>query len=94
MKKKYKLLYPKSYIKRAKFFLKKHPELFGQYEKTLKLLELDPNHPSLRLHPLKGKLAGLHSVSINISYRITIEFILKEHEIVLVNIGSHDEAYR
>jgi len=94
MKKKFKLIYPKSYIRRAKIFIQKHPDLIGQYEKTLKLLELEPNHPSLRLHPLKGKLKGLHSVSINISYRITIELILMEHEIVLVNIGSHDEAYR
>ena len=94
MKKKFKLLYPKSYIKRAWAFMGKHPDLLGQYEKTLKLLELAPTHPSLRLHPLKGKLKGLHSVSINISYRITIEFILAEHEIVLVNIGSHDEAYK
>ena len=94
MKKKYKLLYPRSYIKRARSFIQKHPEVLSQYEKTLKLLELDPHHPSLRLHPLKGKLKGLHSVSINISYRITIEFILTEHEIVLVNIGSHDEIYR
>ena len=90
MKKKFKLLYPKSYIKRARAFIGKHPDLIGQYEKTLKLLELNPNHPSLRLHPLKGKLKGLHSVSINVSYRITIEFVLTEQEIVLVNIGSHN----
>ena len=94
MKKKFKLLYPKSYLRRARAFIQKHPELLSQYEKTLQLLELNPKHPSLRLHPLKGKLKGLHSVSINIGYRITIEFILTEHEIVLVNIGSHDEAYR
>ena len=94
MTKKFKLLYPNSYIKRARAFIQKHPDLLGQYEKTLKLLELNPQHPSLRLHPLKGKLKGLHSVSINISYRLTIEFILTEHEIVLVNLGSHDEVYR
>lgn len=94
MKKKFKLLYPKSYIRRARTFIQKHPELLSQYEKTLKLLELNPKHPSLRLHPLKGKLKGLHSVSINIGYRLTIELILTESEIVLVNIGSHDEAYR
>ena len=94
MKKKFKLIYPRSYIRRARAFIQKHPDLLRQYEKTLKLLELDPNHQSLRLHPLKGKLKGLHSVSINISYRITIGFIITEHEIILVNIGSHDEVYR
>jgi len=42
----------------------------------------------------KGKLEGLHSVSINISYRITIELIIREKVIVPVYIGSHDDVYR
>lgn len=33
------------------------------------------------------------SVSINISYRITLEFLLEDGKIVLVNVGSHDEVY-
>ena len=89
----YTLIYTDSYIKRASKFVKKHPDLVSQYEKTLKLLEIDPTHPSLRLHPLKGKLKELHSVSINISYRITLEFILVNKEIILVNVGHHDEVY-
>ncbi len=55
---------------------------------------MNPHHPSLRLHPLQGKLAGLHSVSINISYRVTLELIVKDREVVLINIGTHDEVYR
>ncbi len=89
----YKLIYTKSYIKRASKFAKKHPELLSQYEKTLKLMEIDPNHPSLRLHSLKGKLKDLYSISINISYRITLEFFVTEKEIILVNVGHHDEIY-
>ena len=89
----YNLIYTNSYIKRASKFVKKHPDLISQYEKTLKLLEIDPNHPSLRLHSLKGKLKDLHSVSINISYRITLEFIIIKKEIILVNVGHHDEVY-
>ena len=89
----YNLIYTDNYIKRASKFVKKHPDLISQYEKALKLLEIDPNHPSLRLHPLKGKLKDLHSVSINISYRITLEFIIIKKEIVLVNVGHHHEVY-
>ena len=89
----YTLIYTDSYINKAKRFVKKHPELITQYEKTLKILENDPHHPSLRLHRLKGKLKELHSISINISYRITLEFYLKDKEIVLVNVGHHDEVY-
>ncbi len=89
----YTLIYTDSYIKRASKFVKKHPDLISQYEKTLKLLEIDPTHPSLRLHPLKGKLKELHSVSINVSYRITLEFIFVNKEIILVNVGHHDGVY-
>lgn len=89
----YELVYPESYIRRARKFLIKHPELRGQYQKTLQLLELNPNHPSLRLHSLAGRLQGLSSVSINISYRIVIQFIIDGDKILLVNVGKHDEVY-
>jgi addiction module RelE/StbE family toxin len=89
----YKLIYPESYIKRARKFLKKYPEMHNQYRKTLELLELNPYHPSLRLHSLQGRMSGLSSVSINISYRIVLEFMIKGDEILLVNIGKHDQVY-
>jgi mRNA-degrading endonuclease YafQ of YafQ-DinJ toxin-antitoxin module len=87
------IIYTESYIKRAKKFIKKHPDLLSQYEKTLKLLEINPNHPSLRLHKLRGKLSELYSISINISYRISIDFLIEGDKIIPVDIGSHDELY-
>jgi len=89
----YKILYPQSYIKRATAFARKHPDLLKQYEKTLQLLELNPLHPSLRLQPLSGKLHGLHSVSITTRYRITLELIIHEQNIILVNVGTHEDVY-
>jgi len=87
------IVYTESYIKRAKKFLKKHPDLIPQYKKTLKLLEANPFHPSLRLHKLHGKLSELYSVSINVSYRISIYFMFEKDTIVPVDIGSHEEVY-
>lgn len=87
------ILYTESYLKRAGKFIRIHPELTEQYAKTLKLLEADPAHPSLRLHKLSGRFQDLYSVSINISYRITLEFMIREDTIIPVNIGSHDEVY-
>jgi mRNA-degrading endonuclease YafQ of YafQ-DinJ toxin-antitoxin module len=87
------LVFTEQYEKRAQRFLKRHPELEKQYLKTLQLLEANPFHPSLRLHPLSGRLTGLHSVSINLSYRITLEFLLKDQEIIPVNVGDHDTVY-
>ena len=82
------------YQARAKRFLQRHPDLATRYFRTIALLEADPHHPSLRLHALRGKLTGLHSVSINLSYRITIEMEIREHEIVPVNVGAHEDIYR
>ena len=87
------LVFTEQYTKRAARFLKRHPELRTQYLKILQLLEANPHHPSLRLHALSGKLAGLHSVSINISYRITLELLIQNEEIIPVNVGDHDAVY-
>ena len=87
------LVFTHQYEKRARRFLKRHPELEDQYLKTLQLLEANPRHPSLRLHPLGGRLSGLHSVSINLSYRITLELLLREQEIIPINVGDHDTVY-
>ena len=61
--------------------------------KNILLMETDPFHPSLRLHPLQGKLKDLHSVSIDMQYRISIEFYIEDNRIIPVNIGTHDEVY-
>ncbi|MCO6449454.1 MAG: hypothetical protein J5I90_01580 [Caldilineales bacterium] len=89
----YELIFTEQYEKIEKRFLKRHPALQDRYVKTLILLEQDPFHPSLRLHALKGRLTGLHSASINLQYRITLELELREQEIILVSIGSHGEVY-
>ena len=89
----HRLLFPKSYEEKARKFLKKHPELVSQYRKTLQLLELNPFHPSLRFHRFKTSSFEGYSVSINLSYRISIEFIIKEKTIILVNIGDHQDIY-
>ena len=89
----YTLIITDAYLQRALRFLKRHPELRKPYAKTLQLLEANPHHPSLRLHALSGRLEALHSVSINLSYRITLELWIREHEIVLVNVGDHDTVY-
>ena len=89
----FRLIYTDSYLRRASKFLNKHPQIIGQYEKTLQLLELNPHHLSLRLHGLEGRLKGLSSVSINMSYRVVLELILQDNDIILVDIGHHDHVY-
>lgn len=89
----YSLIFTESYEKIERRFLKRHPDLRDRYHKTLTVLEADPFHPSLRLHPLKGNLAGLHAVSISFQYRIVLELEIREQEIILISVGSHGEVY-
>lgn len=90
----YQFLHTKQFLKREERFLKKHPDIIPQYEKTMQLMGKYPHHPSLRLHRLQGSLQKYHSVSINMKYRVTIEFIIQDKLIIPVMIGSHNEAYQ
>ena len=72
-----------SFDRRARKFLTGHPDLRPRLAETLEKLRVDPFEPSLRLYPLTSKLQGLQAVSLQIA----------EHEILLLDIGSHDEAY-
>jgi len=90
---KYKLVFTDTYNRSALRWLKRHPDLRQQYLKTLQLLEAHPFHPSLRLHTLSGKLQGIYSVSINLSYRITLELLIQDGQIIPINIGDHDAVY-
>ena len=87
------LFFTAQYSRRAAQFLMRYPDLRQHYLKTLQLLEANPAHPSLRMHALKGKQAGLHSVSINLSYRITLELLIQDRQIIPVNVGDHDAVY-
>jgi mRNA-degrading endonuclease YafQ of YafQ-DinJ toxin-antitoxin module len=89
----WQLVFNEQHNRRAVRFLRKHPDVPGQCTKTLKLLEANPHHPSLRRHALRGNLGGLHGISLNLSYRITIEMLITDSEIVLINIGDHDAIY-
>lgn len=89
----YKIVFTERYNRIAARFLRRHPDMARAYVKTLALLELNPHHPSLRLHALGGRLAGVHSVSINLSYRIKLHLLITKQEIVPLNVGDHDAVY-
>lgn len=82
-----------SFDRRARKFLARYPDLRPRLAETLEKLRADPFEPGLRLHPLTGKLQGMQAVSLTYSYRITLILQITEHEILLLDIGSHDEAY-
>lgn len=89
----YKIIVAEAYLKKLKKFIKKHTEILERYVKTIEILEINPYHPSLRLHKLQGKLCEFHSISINMDYRVIIDFIIQDNEIIPVDIGTHDDVY-
>ena len=66
-----------SYRKKEKDLLKHHRDLVEAYVKTVALLSVNPFYPSLRLHKLQGKLKDYYSISINLQYRIVIDFTIR-----------------
>ena len=89
----YEIILTDTYTKKAVKFIKKHKDIKEKYIKTLTVLQDNPYHPSLRLHKLQGKQKEYFSISINMSYRIVIDFILEDGVITPIDIGSHDEVY-
>jgi mRNA-degrading endonuclease YafQ of YafQ-DinJ toxin-antitoxin module len=88
------LVWTAAFTRTAKKFLSRHRDLKDTFLLVLRKLEQDPYDPELRLHPLSGRLAGKHAVSLTYSYRIVLRLEITESEIILHDVGSHDEVYR
>ena len=39
-------------------------------------------------------MTGLHGITINLQYRITIELLITDTKIIPIHVGDHDEIYR
>jgi addiction module RelE/StbE family toxin len=90
----YTVVTSEQFLRQARKFFRKHPDLRPRFVKVVQDLQNDPFQPHLALHPLTGKLSGLHAVSLTYSYRITLTLLISEKEVIFLDIGSHDEVYR
>ena len=80
------------FLRRARKFLKKHPELQERFARILDDLTQDPFAPHLAYHHLGGKLKGIQAISITANYRITLTIIISDQEIILLDVGNHDNV--
>jgi len=72
-----------------RLYKKLHPALKIEIKEKIDLFKSDPNHSSLKLHPLKGKLKGNFSFSVN--YRTRIIFIYEAKNVAtLLYVGGHE----
>jgi mRNA-degrading endonuclease YafQ of YafQ-DinJ toxin-antitoxin module len=90
----YQLIWTTCFTRAAKRFNDNHPALRARFAAILSDLEHDPFQPHLKFHHLTGKLKGIQAVSITYSYRITLTVMVTDKEVILLDIGSHDEVYR
>ena len=82
------------FLRRARRFLRKHPDLRQRFAQVLDDLKLDPLAPHLVYHHLSGKLKDAQAVSMTYHDRIILRIEVTDQEIILLDIGSHDEVYR
>lgn len=91
------LVWSSSFSRDLKRLIRRNPQLKQPVEQTLTQLSIDPFHPSLRTHKLKGELADKWACSIDYSNRLIFRFVenpaSSEEEILLLALGSHDEVY-
>lgn len=90
---KYSLTWTNTFLRTARKFVRRHPDRAGLLDDVLHRLEDDPHDPRLRLHRLHGKHRDKHTVSLSYSYRIVLTLRITKKEIILLDIGSHDEVY-
>lgn len=75
--------------RRLKKRINKDSQLKKKVQKQLELVVSSPNHPSLKIHKLKGKRASELSFWIEDNLRVTFQVI--ENTILLTDIITHDE---
>jgi len=90
----YTIITPLSFLRTAKKFFKYHPDLKDRFKDIVTLLQDNPHAPALKMHALSGKLAGIHAIRLTYQYRITLIVKITQNEIVLLDIGSHNDIYR
>ena len=91
------LVWGKTFVRAFKRAIRKHPALRGDIEATLRLWQEDPFASPLAAHKLKGKLAGSWACRTGYDLRIIFDFVKSagqsEDDILLLEIGTHDEVY-
>jgi mRNA-degrading endonuclease YafQ of YafQ-DinJ toxin-antitoxin module len=90
----YTLVWSAGFTRSAENFIKSHPDLRDKFAAILRDLENYPFQPHLKYHQLRVNFKRVQAISITYSYRITLTIVVSDREIILLDVGSHDEVYR
>ncbi len=86
------LIWGSSFKRAYKKVVVADPELKIRIARAIETFVANPHQPSLRTHKLSGKLRGLWAFVVAYDCRIVFQF-LDEQNILLIDIGKHDEVY-
>lgn len=81
----------KNFSRNYRKLLKKNPKLKIKVKEKMSLFEVNPLHPSLRLHKLQGKMVTDWSITIEQDLRLIFTYV--KDGILLIDIGKHEEVY-
>jgi len=87
-----KVIWDQSFKKTYQKQVKNDSELKKRFWKAMELFSQNPYNPRLRAHKLTGSLEGFWAFSVAYDCRVIFRFLTKD-EILLIDIGSHDEVY-
>jgi len=92
-----KLIFSKRFNRAYVKFVYGNSWLQNKVDKTLELMEEDIFNPILNTHKLSGNMYKINSCSCGYDCRIIFQFEINketnEEEIVLLNVGTHDDVY-
>lgn len=88
-----KLVWDSSFKRSYQKRVRQDARLKKKFWSTLKKFSDNPFDSKLKTHKLTGKLSGLWAVSVDYDCRIVFKFFKEANEILLIDIGSHDEVY-
>ncbi len=84
------VVFHKDFVKQLK---KLSPEERNIVKERLELFLLDPFHPKLRNHPLKGKYLDYRSIDIRPDLRALYKHV-SDDEAIFVLLGNHSQFYK
>jgi mRNA-degrading endonuclease YafQ of YafQ-DinJ toxin-antitoxin module len=73
--------------------IKDNRELRELFWDAMEIFAVDPDNSALNTHPLKDRLEGKWAFSVTYDCRVIFHFV-SETEVVLLNIGSHQQVYK
>ncbi len=86
-----RLVFSPLFQKKLRLINHRDQKLSLKIQKQLKLFQVDPRHPSLRRHKLKGELKNVWSLSIDRGFRL---LFVEDEEYYFFDLGEHGEIYQ